>query len=143
MDDHKTLCTLWKSLEKNTKRWWKSERYLHFKLIFLLKNHSLKWIKDDKTQNKIFNFPAVGGRSRRLFQKFLRVWGLRVCMHYWKCDQFLNLLRFIWFFKVKQNAERLQDLSAWLSILEIALLFAGLFLTFKTSKSRERPKTSP
>ena len=47
--------------------------------IFILKPHSLKCIKDEKTQNITCHFPGVG-ESRHLFQMFQVVggagWGL-------------------------------------------------------------------
>ena len=41
-----------KILEKNIKRWWKFEQFLHFELRFLLTNHNLKWINEESPKIK-------------------------------------------------------------------------------------------
>ena len=56
---------------------------LNFWLIFLLKNHSLRWINEGKIK---FPFSRVGGGSSRLLSKGLGSggWWLGVCMHHWQ-----------------------------------------------------------
>ena len=67
----------WENFSKNTKNEGNMSEFWNFLPIFLLKNHSLKWIKKGKSKNTISNFPGFWGSSR-YFVKFvgLGIWEL-------------------------------------------------------------------